>query len=110
MVEELQSLRMAENNPAAEDLVRGFGENRTSGGIMIKIDEIAVSEFRGIRSLALQSECLDTERRNFVISGPDGSGKSSMADAIQCGLRGRFHGLAEGEQRTYHSANMPPCG
>lgn len=77
---------------------------------MIKIDEIAVSEFRGIRSLALQSECLDTERRNFVISGPDRSGKSSMADAIQCGLRGRFHGLAEGEQRTYHSANMPPCG
>ncbi len=26
MAEELQSLRMAENNPAAEDLVRGFEE------------------------------------------------------------------------------------
>ena len=99
---------MTENNPAAEDMIGGFGENQISGGIMIY--EITVSEIQGIRSLALQSEYLDTERRNFVISGPDGSGKSSVADAIQCGLRGRFHGLAEGERRTCHSANMHPQG
>ena len=43
---------------------------------MVKLEEITISELRGIRSLAL-----NFARKNFVIYGPNGSGKSGVIDA-----------------------------
>jgi hypothetical protein len=50
---------------------------------MIKIDEVTISEFRGIRSATLP-----LRRMNTVVSGPNGTGKSGVVDAIQFVLTG----------------------
>lgn len=55
---------------------------------MIQLEEIAIAEFRGIRSLTLKPRC-----KNFVIYGPNGSGKSGVVDAIQFGLTGKVSRL-----------------
>ncbi len=55
---------------------------------MVKLEEITISELRGIRSLTL-----DFARENFVIYGPNGSGKSGVIDAIQFGLTGKISRL-----------------
>lgn len=50
---------------------------------MIKIEEVTVREFRGIRELTLRPN-----GESFVISGPNGSGKSGIVDAIDFALTG----------------------
>jgi recombinational DNA repair ATPase RecF len=52
---------------------------------MIKLIELYIQEFRGIRNLTLQPQC-----ENFVIHGPNGSGKSGVVDAIDFGLTGGY--------------------
>lgn len=56
---------------------------------MVKLEEIIISELRGIRSLTL-----NFARKNFVIYGPNGSGKSGVIDAIQFGLTGKISRLS----------------
>jgi DNA repair exonuclease SbcCD ATPase subunit len=55
---------------------------------MIQIEEIEIREFRGIRELKITPNC-----KSFVISGPHGSGKSGIVDAIQFGLTGEVSRL-----------------
>ncbi|MFQ4136946.1 AAA family ATPase [Nodosilinea sp. PGN35] len=56
---------------------------------MIKLIEIYIEEFRGIRKLTLKPN-----GKNFVIHGPNGSGKSGVVDAIDFGLTGNISRLA----------------
>ena len=48
---------------------------------MIKIEKIEITEFRGIRHLVL-----DLKKQSFGISGPNGTGKSGIVDAIEFAL------------------------
>jgi len=50
---------------------------------MIRVKTIHIEEFRGIRRLDL-----DLEAKNFGISGPNGTGKSGVVDAIEFCLTG----------------------
>ncbi|MCB9805803.1 AAA family ATPase [Candidatus Nomurabacteria bacterium] len=50
---------------------------------MIKIDKIRIEEFRGVRELDIT-----LSRNNFVVCGPNGTGKSGIVDAIEFGLTG----------------------
>lgn len=62
---------------------------------MIRIDEIHIAEFRGIRNLNLT---LNGE--NFGICGPNGTGKSGVVDAIEFCLTGnitRLSGQGQGD-------------
>lgn len=52
---------------------------------MIKIESIAIKELRGIRDLTLT-----LGNDPFVISEPNGSGKSGVVDAIQFALTGEM--------------------
>ncbi|MGD1942872.1 MAG: AAA family ATPase [Leptolyngbyaceae cyanobacterium] len=56
---------------------------------MIKLIEIYIEEFRGIKKLTLHPKS-----ENFVIHGPNGSGKSGVVDAIDFGLTGSISRLA----------------
>ncbi len=55
---------------------------------MIKLESIHIEEVRGIRKLDL-----DFKKTNFAISGPSGSGKSGVIDAIEFGLTGEIKRL-----------------
>ena len=62
---------------------------------MIRIDEIHIEEFRGIRSLDLT-----LTGENFGICGPNGTGKSGVVDAIEFCLTGnitRLSGQGQGD-------------
>ncbi|HUF99915.1 MAG TPA: AAA family ATPase [Ilumatobacter sp.] len=52
---------------------------------MIKIEEIRISEFRGIRELTLT-----LGGKSFAVWGPNGSGKSGVVDAIDFALTGNI--------------------
>lgn len=56
---------------------------------MIKIDQITIKEFRGIRELTL-----DLKGKNFAACGPNGTGKSGIVDAIEFALTGNISRLA----------------
>ena len=56
---------------------------------MIKLIEIHIEEFRGIKKLTLRPQS-----KNFVIYGPNGSGKSGVVDAIDFALTGNISRLA----------------
>jgi DNA repair exonuclease SbcCD ATPase subunit len=56
---------------------------------MIKLIEVYIEEFRGIKKLTLHPK-----GENFVIHGPNGSGKSGVVDAIDFGLTGDISRLA----------------
>lgn len=62
---------------------------------MIRIKEIHIEEFRGIRKLDL-----NMESKNFGICGPNGTGKSGIVDAIEFCLTGdvtRLSGQGSGD-------------
>jgi hypothetical protein len=62
---------------------------------MIRLNSITVKEFRGIRDLTL-----DFGGKNFAISGPNGTGKSGIVDALEFALTGnvsRLSGEGRGE-------------
>lgn len=66
-----------------------------AGGDMIKIKQIHIEEFRGIRKLTL-----DLDGKSFGICGSNGTGKSGVVDAIEFGLTGtltRLTGEGQGE-------------
>jgi hypothetical protein len=50
---------------------------------MIRLVSISITEFRGVRSLSLFFD-----QANFVVCGPNGTGKSGVVDAIEFGLTG----------------------
>ena len=52
---------------------------------MIQIESVNIKEFRGIRDLTLTMN-----RGSFVVSAPNGSGKSGVVDAIQFALTGEI--------------------
>ena len=56
---------------------------------MIKLIEIHIEEFRGIKKLTLKPD-----GQNFVVHGPNGSGKSGVVDAIDFGLSGNISRLS----------------
>jgi recombinational DNA repair ATPase RecF len=56
---------------------------------LIKIEELCIREFRGIRDLTLKFN-----GRSFVIWGPNGSGKSGVVDAIDFVLTGSVSRLS----------------
>lgn len=62
---------------------------------MIRIKTIHIEEFRGIRDLDL-----DLDAKNFGICGPNGTGKSSVVDAIEFCITGdvtRLSGQGSGD-------------
>lgn len=62
---------------------------------MIQIEQIEISEFRGIRHLVLT-----LGKKSFGIAGPNGTGKSGIVDAIEFALTGnitRLGGEGTGE-------------
>lgn len=62
---------------------------------MIKIKQIHIEEFRGIRKMTL-----DLDGKSFGICGSNGTGKSGVVDAIEFGLTGsltRLTGEGQGE-------------
>ena len=70
---------------------------------MIRIEQIEISEFRGIRHLVLP-----LGRRSFGVSGPNGTGKSGLVDAIEFGLTGNITRLAgEGTREISVKAHAP---
>lgn len=56
---------------------------------MIRVDKIAIREFRGIRDLTLVMD-----GRNFAACGPNGTGKSGIVDAIEFALTGNISRLS----------------
>ncbi|MBK6545753.1 MAG: AAA family ATPase [Saprospiraceae bacterium] len=56
---------------------------------MIRIESIIIEEFRGIRSLEI-----DFKKENYVICGPNGTGKSGIVDAIDFALTGNISRLS----------------
>lgn len=52
---------------------------------MIRIEKIEIFEFRGIRKLILE-----LGKKSFGISGPNGTGKSGIVDAIEFALTGNI--------------------
>ena len=56
---------------------------------MIQVEAVKIMELRGIRELQLTPQ-----RESFVISEPNGSGKSGVVDAIQFGLTGEISRLS----------------
>lgn len=56
---------------------------------MIRLEEIAIKEFRGIRDLKL-----NLKNNNFVICGSNGTGKSGIVDAIEFALTGGISRLS----------------
>ena len=56
---------------------------------MIKVESIAIHEFRGIRNLTL-----DFKGKNFAVCGPNGTGKSGVVDALEFALTGNVSRLS----------------
>src|SRR5579863_1307700 len=56
---------------------------------MIQIEKIEIIEFRGIRNLTL-----DLKKKSFGITGPNGTGKSGIVDAIEFALTGNITRLS----------------
>jgi hypothetical protein len=56
---------------------------------MIQIEKIEIVEFRGIRNLTV-----DLKKKSFGISGPNGTGKSGIVDAIEFALTGNITRLS----------------
>ena len=56
---------------------------------MIKVEQLHIQEFRGIRDLQL-----GPEGKNFAICGPNGTGKSGVVDAIEFVLTGEISRLS----------------
>jgi len=56
---------------------------------MIRVESITITEFRGIRGLAL-----DFKGRSFAICGPNGTGKSGVVDALEFVLTGKVSRLS----------------
>ena len=56
---------------------------------MIRVKTIHIEEFRGVRDLDL-----DLDTKNFGISGPNGTGKSGVVDAIEFCLTGEVTRLS----------------
>ncbi|MFT8990098.1 MAG: AAA family ATPase [Gluconobacter albidus] len=56
---------------------------------MITVERIKIEEFRGIRDLTV-----DLGSANFVVCGPNGTGKSGIVDALEFGLTGKISRLA----------------
>ena len=52
---------------------------------MIQIDQLEISEFRGIRHLVLT-----LGKKSFGITGPNGTGKSGIVDAVEFALTGNI--------------------
>jgi chromosome segregation ATPase len=50
---------------------------------MIRIEKIEIEEFRGIRKLIITPN-----QKNLGISGPNGTGKSGVVDAVEFALTG----------------------
>jgi recombinational DNA repair ATPase RecF len=70
---------------------------------MIQIEQIEISEFRGIRHLILT-----LGRKSFGIAGPNGTGKSGIVDAAEFGLTGNITRLAgEGTADLSVKAHAP---
>jgi hypothetical protein len=70
---------------------------------MIQIEQIEISEFRGIRHLILA-----LGRKSFGIAGPNGTGKSGIVDAAEFGLTGNITRLAgEGTADLSVTAHAP---
>jgi hypothetical protein len=62
---------------------------------MIRIESLAIKEFRGIRDLTL-----DLKGKNYAVCGPNGTGKSGVVDALEFVLTGnisRLSGEGKGE-------------
>ncbi|MGE0269629.1 MAG: ATP-binding protein [Candidatus Omnitrophota bacterium] len=55
---------------------------------MIRMEEITIKEFRGIRDLNLQFK-----GQNFAVCGPNGTGKSGVVDAVEFALTGNISRL-----------------
>jgi predicted ATP-dependent endonuclease of OLD family len=71
---------------------------------VIKIEKITIKEFRGIRELSL-----DLKASNFAISGPNGTGKSGVVDALEFVLTGnisRLSGKGRGNSQLKLTAPM----
>ena len=66
-----------------------------------KIDSIEVQDFRGIRRL-----CLPVEGRNLIVVGENGSGKSSIVDALEYFFTGEIQPL-EGRADVKKSKCIP---
>jgi len=56
---------------------------------MIRVESIAIREFRGIRDLTL-----DFKGKSFAICGPNGTGKSGVVDALEFVLTGNVSRLS----------------
>lgn len=56
---------------------------------MIRVEEIIIKEFRGIRDLTLK-----LQEKNFAVCGPNGTGKSGVVDAIEFALTGNISRLS----------------
>jgi AAA domain-containing protein len=56
---------------------------------MIRVEELSITEFRGIRKLSLK-----LKGKNFAVSGPNGTGKSGVVDALEFGLTGNVSRLS----------------
>jgi hypothetical protein len=70
---------------------------------MIQIEQIEISEFRGIRHLIFT-----LGRKSFGISGPNGTGKSGIVDAAEFGLTGNITRLGgEGTADLSVKAHAP---
>jgi DNA repair exonuclease SbcCD ATPase subunit len=70
---------------------------------MIQIEQIEISEFRGIRHLILT-----LGRKSFGIAGPNGTGKSGIVDAAEFGLTGNITRLGgEGTADLSVKAHAP---
>jgi len=70
---------------------------------MIQIEQIEISEFRGIRQLTLA-----LGKKSFGIAGPNGTGKSGIVDAIEFALTGNITRLGgEGTAELSVKAHAP---
>ncbi len=56
---------------------------------MIRVEKIAIHEFRGIRDLTLQ-----LNGKTFAVCGPNGTGKSGIVDALEFALTGNISRLS----------------
>jgi hypothetical protein len=56
---------------------------------MIRVEELSIREFRGIRNLSLK-----LNGKSFAVCGPNGTGKSGAVDAIEFALTGEISRLS----------------
>lgn len=70
---------------------------------MIKLEIAHIEEIRGIWKLDI-----DFEQKTFAISGPNGSGKTGVIDAIEFGLTGKISRLTGTGTKTLSIAEHGP--